>query len=581
MHTREATFGYHPLSSFSTGSVEQQRRDSAIKKKSILIRTSVAVSLIGLSIIALFACLPPFAALFAGALVLGTCYIATKIYRQSLLSKTAGIIFNRRDIKPFKLTPKYGKCEAIPTEHSADTELWRKKLIKSAEENIVISGNYCGGNAFVDFLDLIEKRIEARPNLKVVIISSPHFINGKCKKRLEEILRAYPNNVSLIESPSIAHLSPGIKRTTNHTKCMVIDYGRYFILGGNGIKDNFATTGLDDLSKEEFLESQGEIPTYRNESPASGVLARVLPGSFRDQDFVFSSKTEKNPVGVQVYKQMLLLAHKWEVYNRDSKHFFIKRPKHISVSGLGLFTGTQTPISQGDSITTKLLKTPPKALHNSRTRVEKFERSAKKAGKVFCKVFASGPEATKSPFAGEILDQIKKAKKRIVINQMYFHPTTEIRDALIWAARRGVKIEILTCGVHETSPASHSFFGPRNKYNYSYIMNSLTPDERRNVSIYEMRGRKIGNHKKIIIFDDETVIAGSSNFGYKSLVTCSDHELNFIARSKKFAEETLKVYAVDLAHSKRVTRAPSERWSMTLKEHFTAIYHRLMAPLIG
>jgi phosphatidylserine/phosphatidylglycerophosphate/cardiolipin synthase-like enzyme len=96
-----------------------------------------------------------------------------------------------------------------------------------------------------------------------------------------------------------------------------------------------------------------------------------------------------------------------------------------------------------------------------------------------------------------------------------------------------------------------------------------------------MRGRKIGHHKKIIIFDDETVIAGSSNFGYKSLVTCSDHELNFIARSKKFAEETLKVYAVDIAHSKRVTRAPSERWSMTLKEHFSAIHHRLMAPLIG
>lgn len=580
MHTRDAVFCHHPNTRLPTLSEKSPSEAPKFKINPLLTKILLTNLAIALSTIT-FLALPPVTATVAVVAGFAITFFAYKAWKLSLLSRTAGIIFNQKDFKALKLCPKFGKCQVIPTEHSADTELWRKRLIEAAEENIVISGNYCGGNAFIDFLDLIEKRIGERPLLKVVILSSPMFLKGKCKARLNKILKDFPENVSLVESPSIIHISPGIKKTTNHTKCMVIDYGRYFILGGSGIRDNFTQTGLEDLTKKEFLESNGEIPSSESQMEASSSLFDlVLPRYFRDQDFVFSSNSQDNPVGLQVYKQMLLLTHRWEVIGKSKKPFFIKKPKHISIKGFGLFTNTQTPFKEKDSLTTKLLKTPPKKLHSLSCSIEKFEKSAKKASKVFCKVFASGPELKKSPLAGELLHHIKQAKKRIVISQMYFHPTTQIRDALIQAAKRGVKIEILTCGTYQSSPKSHAAFGPRNRYNYSTIMNSLSPSERKNISIYEFRVNKTTFHKKIFVIDD-TVISGSSNFGYKSLVTCSDHELNFIARSKKLAEETLKVHAVDVAHSYKITDPPRGYWSLTLGEYARTVLHRLMAPLIG
>jgi len=111
-------------------------------------------------------------------------------------------------------------------------------------------------------------------------------------------------------------------------------------------------------------------------------------------------------------------------------------------------------------------------------------------------------------------------------------------------------------------------------------MNSLSPSDRKNISIYEFRVNKTTFHKKIFVIDD-TVISGSSNFGYKSLVTCSDHELNFIAKSKKLAKKTLKVHKVDVAHSHKITHPLSRYWSLSLGEYGRAVLHRLMAPLIG
>lgn len=43
-----------------------------------------------------------------------------------------------------ELKKKEYACDMLPTEHSADTNLWRNELIKKAQHNIVISGNYCG-----------------------------------------------------------------------------------------------------------------------------------------------------------------------------------------------------------------------------------------------------------------------------------------------------------------------------------------------------------------------------------------------------------------------------------------------------
>ena len=120
------------------------------------------------------------------------------------------------------------------------------------------------------------------------------------------------------------------------------------------------------------------------------------------------------------------------------------------------------------------------------------------------------------------------------------------------------------------------YFGPRNKYNYVNFLKKLSPEEKEKVQIFEFQQKKIGNHKKVIVVDDK-VLAGSSNLGYKSLVTSSDHEINFIAESKNFADETLKIIEEDIKYSK-VFKNNSK---LSLKEIFSAYFHRLNAFLIG
>lgn len=582
MHVRDATFGYNATSHIPNESANNLVVTQYIKEISNITGYVSIICSIALVILAGLSLINPLIAV--GVIVgLSLVYVVTQVYVKTRASQIAGIVFNNNEIRSLKLAPKYRECEAIATQHSADTELWRKRLIESAEHNIVISGNYCGGDSFIDFLHLVEKRIQERPQLKVVILSSPQFLTGKCKIALKSALTNYPSNISLISCPSIWHVSPGIKQTTNHTKGMVIDYGKYCILGGSGIRTNFTQTGLYDLTKEEFLRNEGE-PVPPVEAEENGFMSRILPRNFRDQDWVFScqeSPRETNSIGTQTYKQLLLLAHRWEMYNKTIKNSGFGEVGQTRAKNLGLFSGISTPIQANDTITTQLLKTPVPKLHQLKTHCPAFENSAKKITKVVCKVFASGPEQSKSSFATEVLDGINKATKEIVINHMYFHPTADIMNALIRAAQRGVTIKILTCGVYDISPVSHKIFAPRNKYNYSYLMNALTPEQRKKVSIFEFRGNNISNHKKLIVIDKSTVIAGSSNLGYKSLVTASDHELNFIAKSKKLAQETLKICKIDEEHSQKVIKDGNERWTLSFNETCRAINHRLFAPLIG
>jgi cardiolipin synthase len=301
-----------------------------------------------------------------------------------------------------------------------------------------------------------------------------------------------------------------------------------------------------------------------------------MPNNFRDMDFVFSSKLGQNPVGSQTYKQMLLLAYRWEQYTKIVKNQPIS--SDYNISQLKAFNNKATLLinDDEDNALIKLMKTPIPKLKDVATTIDDIEANTSKATNVAFEVFASGPEQNNGPFAKKILQQINKSKKSIRINHMYFHPTTEITKALINAAERGVTIEIITCGRHKTNPKSHLIFGPRNKYNYSYLKNSVKQEYQNNIQVYEFRQTKKTLHKKVIVIDDEFIFAGSSNFGYKSLVSTSDHELNFYARSKAMAKKTLEIFNTDKEYS-----APITDFSIPFKELYKTIFHRIFAPLIG
>lgn len=555
----DGSFGYNPAELAVS-------REEAIRRSETARHTKVALvaigSVIGWSAIAATAILCPVAVplavagVWVGASIIG--YSVDKLHRYRNICKAAGVVFSSAEFIRYAVSGKGASCRLLPTRDGKETEQWRERLIASAEHNIVLSGNYCGGDSFNRLLSKIEERMKERPELKVIIISSPKFIKKAHREKLNELRKLYPDRFSLVESPDIWHVSPGLKKVTNHTKVCVVDYGRRFMQGGSGIQDSFAASGLDEPEEEEI-------------KGVGGFLGQILPRTFRDQDFVGESAIEEaSSTGRQTYIQALLLAHRWEEYQARLKHT-IGSP--VKASELGLITGIATPISDTDSLAVRLLRTPvPQDL--DLPSIPEFDRDERTAFVEDMEIIAQGPHQTSSAFAARLIEQINKAEHAIHINHMYFHPSSAVFDALVAAANRGVKITVITNGVHKDAPKAHNFFAPRNRYNYIALRNAIQPDKRQNLEVYEFEQDRKGTHKKVVVVDD-TVIAGSSNLGHKSLTLVCDDELNFVAKSRDFAQGVLAVFAEDIRHSRRI-----EDYTSGIRLIQKAAGQRLLAPLI-
>ncbi len=689
------------------------------------------------------------------------------------------------------------KTAMLPTEHCSDTHYWRKRLLQAAKHNVVISGNYCGGQSFDEILSLIKRKMQKNPEFRVVILSSPNFLKNetikikglnnsqvkvkvKNKKQIKELQKLYPTRFSLVETPDVFMTGTGIKKVTNHTKYFGIDGGKYYILGGSAIKDNFNFTGVDDplslsssemadnfneelnhlkmtlttltsklpklfdelnssenisdakqhlinfcsefagidlkeieskfstipsvyrarlyrkftaltklkakairkanelirniestphaspeirllkkhieqkikelkvyskgldaflslvrsaLGKKDFehalanfseqtkaflpktkdasLEEHPIVrfftsfggfvdslkPFFKSYSPGvldKGVTGLLVPGNFRDMDFVFHDLEGGNSQGRQLFIQMLMLAFRWEQFNASNTHN--KTAEKYSPQSAPFFPilipngKTFSPeakekaekariVLENDTPLVHFLKSKLAPAEEITTTVPKFDthQSLEKEGAV--KILYTGPEQDNNSgsFQKEVINQINAAKDEITINHMYFHPNSPVFKALVRAVKRGVKLKLITAGVFRDAPNGQKIFGPRNKANYVRLLNRLSADEKKNVEIYEFTQAKKGLHKKVMIFDKRHVLAGSSNFGYKSLVTTSDHEVNFLADSTHFAEQTYKIFEQDIQRSTRVNLDTK----LSFKEKKIASLHWLFAALIG
>lgn len=114
------------------------------------------------------------------------------------------------------------------------------------------------------------------------------------------------------------------------------------------------------------------------------------------------------------------------------------------------------------------------------------------------------------------LSLIRAAKKEITIETPYFLPGSFIRRALFTAAKRGVKICIIT--------PQHSDVGLfdilRNKYLGQFHKNNI------HILLYQPQNL----HAKLMLIDDDVFIIGSSNFDYRSFRF--QHEINLVGKNK-------------------------------------------------
>ena len=126
---------------------------------------------------------------------------------------------------------------------------------------------------------------------------------------------------------------------------------------------------------------------------------------------------------------------------------------------------------------------------------------------------------------------IRQAKKDILIANAYFIPGVAFRNALIDAAKRGVRVRLLLQGrrEHMLMIATHAL--------YSNFL-------RNDIEIYEYR--KSFMHSKVAVIDGNWATVGSSNIDPFSLLL--SREANVFVKNGKFAAEMRGCIEQDIEH---------------------------------
>ena len=135
---------------------------------------------------------------------------------------------------------------------------------------------------------------------------------------------------------------------------------------------------------------------------------------------------------------------------------------------------------------------------------------------------------------------IQSSRRMIRIQNAYFLPDKQTREALIHAVERGVDVQVMVPGTHIDLPmvrlSSRSHYGPLLKAG---------------VKIYEYEPTMM--HNKVFIADGIFTTIGSINFDNRSMGKNAEESLAFYDRG--FAEEALQMFDEDMKRCRRITYA--------------------------
>ena len=135
---------------------------------------------------------------------------------------------------------------------------------------------------------------------------------------------------------------------------------------------------------------------------------------------------------------------------------------------------------------------------------------------------------------------IQSSRRMIRIQNAYFLPDRQTREALIRAVERGVDVQVMVPGTHIDLPmvrlSSRSHYGPLLKAG---------------VRIYEYEPTMM--HNKVFIADGVFTTIGSINFDNRSMGKNAEESLAFYDRG--FAEQALRMFDEDMKRCKEITYA--------------------------
>jgi cardiolipin synthase len=135
---------------------------------------------------------------------------------------------------------------------------------------------------------------------------------------------------------------------------------------------------------------------------------------------------------------------------------------------------------------------------------------------------------------------ITSAKRTIRLSSSYFVPNEMAVKSMVAAMKRGVKLQIITPGKHIDTETVRS----ASKARWGDLLAA-------GAEIYEYQPTMY--HCKVMIVDEYMVSTGSTNFDDRSFRLNDEANLNLYDAA--FAAEQVRIFAADLASSRRITLA--------------------------
>jgi cardiolipin synthase A/B len=162
------------------------------------------------------------------------------------------------------------------------------------------------------------------------------------------------------------------------------------------------------------------------------------------------------------------------------------------------------------------------------------------AGPLTAQMVSGSPLEQRDTIGSSNLLAIRAARKSIQIQHSYFLPTSELRDALIAAAKRGVAVEIIIPGAITDMPFAKEV-----------MQGTLRRMMNAGIKLYEFAPTML--HAKLVIVDDHLVIAGSGNLDQRSFFINDENNLHVL--NSPFAAEQRRMFEKDKARSVPLTEA--------------------------
>lgn len=173
-------------------------------------------------------------------------------------------------------------------------------------------------------------------------------------------------------------------------------------------------------------------------------------------------------------------------------------------------------------------------------------------------IVSGSPHHNRSRIRAAFRLAIAGAGKSILIQTPYFVPGPRFIIAMLRAAKRGVKVQLIL-----PAKSDMKLVQLVNRSSYSTLISG-------NIEVYEREGTIL--HGKVMLIDGRWSVLGSANLDQRSFHR--NYEVNVIISSEKFGTQVDEMFAEDISQSRRISLDEHEKRGFLIR-----MLEKIMKPL--